>query len=49
MTLAYRPGQSYQGQVVYIYPYLKNETRTIQVRMEFTNSDDFQFKPVVSG
>jgi RND family efflux transporter MFP subunit len=45
MTLAYRPGQSYQGQVVYIYPYLKNETRTIQVRMEFTNSDDFQFKP----
>ncbi len=45
MTLAYRPGESYQGEVVYIYPYLQNKTRTLQVRMEFANSGDFKFKP----
>lgn len=45
MTLAYQPGVSYQGKVVYIYPYLKNMTRTLQVRMEFPNSEDFALKP----
>jgi Cu(I)/Ag(I) efflux system membrane fusion protein len=45
MTLAYRPGVSYPGKVVYVYPYLKNMTRTLQVRMEFPNSDDFALKP----
>ncbi len=45
MTLSYRPGESYQGKVVYIYPYLKNKTRTLQVRMEFANTADFDLKP----
>ncbi len=45
MTLAYEPGKTYRGKVTYIYPYLKNMTRTLQVRMEFTNSKDFSLKP----
>lgn len=45
MTLAYRPGATYRGRIVYIYPYLKNRTRTLQVRMEFANSGDFELKP----
>jgi Cu(I)/Ag(I) efflux system membrane fusion protein len=45
MTLAYQPGVSYRGKVVYIYPYLQNMTRTLQVRMEFPNSKSFDLKP----
>ncbi len=45
MTLAYQPGVSYRGQVAFIYPYLKNMTRTLQVRMEFPNDEDFTLKP----
>ncbi len=45
MSLAYQPGKTYQGKIVYIYPYLKNMTRTIQVRMEFPNTKDFELKP----
>lgn len=45
MTLAYEPGKTYRGKVTYIYPYLKNMTRTLQVRMEFPNSKDFSLKP----
>ncbi len=45
MTLSYQPGVSYRGRVVYIYPYLKEQTRTLQVRMEFRNSRDFSLKP----
>lgn len=45
MTLSYQPGVSYRGKVTYIYPYLKNMTRTLQIRMEFPNSKDFILKP----
>ena len=45
MTLSYLPGQTYEGKVVYVYPYLKNMTRTLQVRMVFPNSKDFDLKP----
>jgi Cu(I)/Ag(I) efflux system membrane fusion protein len=45
MTLAYQPGVTYTGKVVYIYPYLKNMTRTLQVRMEFRNTKGFALKP----
>lgn len=45
MTLAYLPGQTYEGTVLYVYPYLKNMTRTLQVRMAFPNSKDFDLKP----
>jgi len=33
MTLSYLPGQTYEGKVVYVYPYLKNMTRTLRGRM----------------
>lgn len=45
MTLSYQPGVTYRGRIVYLYPYLKNMTRTLQVRMEFPNSRDFKLKP----
>lgn len=45
MTLAYQPGKTYAGKIIYIYPYLKNMTRTIQVRMVFPNTRDFELKP----
>ena len=37
MTLPYIPGQSFEGTVVYIYPYLEKKTREVQVRLEFEN------------
>ncbi len=37
MTLPYEPGVQYTGKVTFIYPYLSNKTRTVQVRMEFDN------------
>ncbi len=37
MTLPYVPGESYIGKVVYIYPYLEQQTRVIKVRLEFEN------------
>jgi multidrug efflux pump subunit AcrA (membrane-fusion protein) len=45
VTLAYRPGDEYRGKVVYVYPYLENKTRTLQVRMTFPNTRDFALKP----
>jgi len=45
MTLAYEPGAVYHGKVTYLYPYVKNTTRTLQVRMEFKNSKGFKLKP----
>ncbi len=38
MSLAYIPGQTFEGQVIYIYPYLDQKTREVQVRLEFDNS-----------
>ncbi len=37
MTLSYIPGRVFEGQVVYIYPYLEKQTRVIKVRLEFDN------------
>ncbi|MEW6324571.1 MAG: efflux RND transporter periplasmic adaptor subunit, partial [Nitrospirota bacterium] len=37
VTLAVYPGEVFQGDVVYVYPYLNEETRTVKVRMEFAN------------
>lgn len=45
MTLSYQPGVTYRGKVVYVYPYLKNMTRTLQARIVFPNSKDFKLKP----
>ncbi len=45
MCLSYQPGTTYDGKILYIYPYLQNMTRTIQVRMVFANTPDFELKP----
>ena len=45
MVLAYAPGVRYRGRVIYVYPYLKEKTRTLEVRMEFPNGRNFELKP----
>ena len=37
MTLTYLPGETFQGQVQYLYPYLSGATRTAKVRLAFAN------------
>ncbi len=37
VSLSYYPGESFTGKITYIYPYLKAETRTNQVRIEVAN------------
>jgi Cu(I)/Ag(I) efflux system membrane fusion protein len=44
MTLDYLPGETWQGQIDYIYPTLDKKTRTVKVRLRF-NNDDGKFKP----
>lgn len=39
MTLSYLPGMTFEGKVVYVYPYLDKKTREAQVRLEFENPD----------
>ncbi len=44
MTLDYLPGQSWQGQVDLIYPTLDVKTRTVKLRLRFSN-ENLAFKP----
>lgn len=37
MTLDYLPGETFQGRIDYIYPYMKEATRTARVRLRFPN------------
>ncbi len=37
MNLPYVPGKAFIGKVVYIYPYLEEQTRVVKVRIEFDN------------
>jgi Cu(I)/Ag(I) efflux system membrane fusion protein/cobalt-zinc-cadmium efflux system membrane fusion protein len=37
MTLDYLPGETFPGKIDYIYPYLKEATRTAKVRLRFSN------------
>lgn len=39
MELSYQPGKTYLGTVDYVYPSLDQESRTVQVRLEFNNPD----------
>ncbi len=39
MELSYLPEKRFRGKITYIYPYLKEKARDIQVRMEFPNPD----------
>jgi Cu(I)/Ag(I) efflux system membrane fusion protein len=44
MTLSYDSARKFEGKVTYIYPTLNNMTRTLKVRIEFSNRD-FLLKP----
>lgn len=37
MELAYIPGKVYQGQVLFVYPYMNTKTRTATLRLAFDN------------
>ncbi|MCI0567365.1 MAG: efflux RND transporter periplasmic adaptor subunit [Acidobacteria bacterium] len=37
MTLSYLPGKAFEGRVSLVYPILESATRTVQVRLEFSN------------
>jgi hypothetical protein len=37
VSLSYYPGESFDGSITYIYPYLNSETRTNRVRIEVAN------------
>jgi RND family efflux transporter MFP subunit len=39
MSLPYIPGQTFEGKITYIYPYLNQELRQAKVRLEFENPD----------
>lgn len=45
LQLSYIPGKTYQGRVTYIYPYLDSDSKTIQVRIEIQNTNNYEFKP----
>ena len=44
MELSYAPGKTLEGRVAYIYPYLNEKARDVQVRIEFPNPD-MELKP----
>ena len=44
MELSYQPGKTYEGTVAYVYPSLDQKTRTVQVRLEFSNPN-LELKP----
>lgn len=44
MTLPYIPGQVYEGEVTYKYPWVEGRTREVRVRLEFDNPG-FQLRP----
>jgi len=44
MTLAYLPGESFEGKLTYIYPYLEQKTRDVKVRLELSNPG-YRLKP----
>jgi Cu(I)/Ag(I) efflux system membrane fusion protein len=39
LSLAYFPGETFEGTITYIYPYLEEKTRTVKIRFEFPNPD----------
>jgi RND family efflux transporter MFP subunit len=46
MELPYIPGKIFKGKVTYIYPTLGMESRTVKVRLEFTNPrGEFELRP----
>jgi Cu(I)/Ag(I) efflux system membrane fusion protein len=45
LQLSYIPGKSFQGRITYIYPFLDADSKTVQVRIEIHNTNNFEFKP----
>ena len=45
IELSYLPGKAFSGTVSYIFPYLNMETKTVQVRIQATNTPNIEFKP----
>ncbi len=37
MELSYLPGKTFNGRIIYIYPYLDKKARDVKIRMEFEN------------
>ncbi len=57
VELSYEPGKIFRGKVTYVYPFLESKTRTVKVRMAFSNPGmklkpemyaNVKIKPVVS-
>lgn len=48
LTLSYVPGQEFEGKVAYIYPFVQESSRTVQLRLEFDNPD-LLLKPGMFG
>jgi RND family efflux transporter MFP subunit len=44
VTMTYLPGETFEGRLTYIYPYLSEKTRDVKVRLEFPNPG-FELKP----
>ena len=44
VSLTSYPGETFTGKVTHIYPYLNDQTRTVKVRLEFSNPD-YKLKP----
>ncbi len=44
MELSYLPGKRFRGKINYIYPYLNEKARDVQVRLEFSNPN-LELKP----
>lgn len=44
MSTAAYPGETFNGEIAYVYPHLNEKTRTMRARLEFPNSD-LKLKP----
>ena len=44
VEIPFAPGKPLTGKIAYIYPYVRNETRTVQARIELANPG-FALKP----
>ncbi|UCC79486.1 MAG: efflux RND transporter periplasmic adaptor subunit, partial [Candidatus Zixiibacteriota bacterium] len=48
LTMPYLPGQEFDGRISFIYPYLDNKNRSVEVRVEIPNKD-MALKPNMYG
>ena len=48
LTLPHLPGERFEGEVAYVYPYLEEQARAVRVRLEFPNPEG-TLKPGMYG